>query len=317
MEEKQDLCANDAMLQQLLLGMVAREQATRLEVHVLGCRRCGERLAGIQAEDTLVEAAHARPTGPGRDDDEPLQRLVDRLCRLPMPAMGSAAGPPPVAEALDELRRFLAPAELPDELGRIAGYRVLKVLGSGGMGIVMEAEDMQLGRRAALKVMRPMLAASPAARTRFLREARAAAAIQHDNVVTIYQVGEHDGLPYLAMQLLDGEPLARRLARQGKFPLAETVRIGRQIAAGLAAAHAREVVHRDIKPDNIWLETEGDRVKILDFGLAHVADNLPRLTQSGAVAGTPAYMAPEQIANEAVDPRSDLFSLGCVLYEMC
>ena len=246
-----------------------REQATRLEVHVLGCRRCGERLAGIQAEDTLVEAA--RSTGqPGRTGTTTRRCSAWSIASadLPMPTMGSAADQPPAGEGLDELQRFLAPAESPDELGRIAGYRVLKVLGSGGMGIVMEAEDTQLGRRVALKVMRPMLAASPAASTRFLREARAAAAIQHDNVVTIYQVGEHDGLPYLAMQLLDGEPLARRLAGQGKLPLAETVRIGRQIAAGLAAAHARNVVHRDIKPDNIWLEAAGDRVKILDFGLA-------------------------------------------------
>ena len=141
------------------------------------------------------------------------------------------------------------------------------------MGIVLEAEDMQLGRRVALKVMKPLLAASPASKSRFLREARAAAAIQHDHVVTIHQVDEYHGLPYLAMPLLSGESLQQRLARQGKLPPAEAVRIGGQIALGLVAAHQQGVVHRDIKPDNIWLEAPNDRVRILDFGLAKVADD--------------------------------------------
>lgn len=156
-------------------------------------------------------------------------------------------------------------------------------------------------------------------RQRFLREARAAAAFEHDHLVTIYRVGEHGRLPYFAMQLLSGETLAGRIKRVGKLPPDLCLGLARQIASGLAAAHEHGIVHRDIKPENVWFEAgeTGDRVRILDFGLAHVTDEGPCLTDPGTVAGTPAYMAPEQARGEAVDHRADLFSLGCVLYEMC
>jgi len=314
---EQDLCASDELLQQLLLGKLPREQAAGLEEHVLGCRRCGERLAGISAEDALVEAVHAQATLADWRDDAETKELIDRLYRLPIATMSIASGQASVGENLRELQRFLAPAQSAGELGRIGTYRVLRILGAGGMGIVMEAVDIQLGRRVALKAMNPLLTANPASKTRFLREARAAAAIQHDHVVTIHQVGEYEGLPYLAMQLLSGESLQQRLARQGKLSPAEALRIGRQIALGLSAAHQQGVVHRDIKPDNIWLEAPNDRVKILDFGLAKVADDEVSLTHSGALAGTPSYMSPEQARGEPVDHRADLFSLGCVIYRMC
>ena len=316
MAENQGPCATDEVLQQLLLGLLPRPQAACLEMHVLDCRRCGQRLAATQAEDALVEAARGQATLPHEPDDADVQRLVNYLCELTLPTMGLVSGHQVAAEEPEALRRFLAPATSADELGRIGAYRVLEVLGLGGMGIVLEAEDTQLGRRVALKVMRPLLAASPAARARFLREARAAAAVEHDHVVVIHQVGEHDGLPYLAMPLLMGESLARRVARQGRLPAAETVRIGREIAEGLAAAHQRGVVHRDIKPENIWLEAPQDRVKILDFGLARLTDDRLALTQSGTVAGTPLYMSPEQARGEGVDHRTDLFSLGCVMYRL-
>ncbi len=182
------------------------------------------------------------------------------------------------------------------------------------MGVVLAAEDIQLGRRVALKVMRRSLAANPRARQRFLREARATAALRHDNVVTIYQVGEEGGVPFLAMELLDGEALEERLRRVGRLPPAEVLRIGRETAQALAAAHAKGLIHRDIKPGNLWLEKDSNRVKVLDFGLAYSAAEDVQLTQSGTVVGTPTYMAPEQARGESVDGRSDLFSLGCVLY---
>ena len=195
---------------------------------------------------------------------------------------------------------------------RVGGYALGRLLGEGGMGRVFAATDPALGRPVAVKVMRPELAAKPDARQRFLREARAAAAVSHDHVVRIYQVGEDDGVPFLAMELLDGQSLADRLAA-GPLPVAEVVRIGREAAAWLAAAHAAGLIHRDIKPANLWLEAPAGRVKLLDFGLARsVAD--PALTASGEVLGTPAYMAPEQAAGRPVDHRADLFSLGCVLY---
>ena len=205
-----------------------------------------------------------------------------------------------------------------------------KVLGHGGMGVVFQGEDPKLGRRVAIKAMLPHLAESKSAQQRFLREARAAAALEHDHIVPIFHVGEERGAPFIVMPFLQGEPLDQRLERDGKLPVAEVLRIGRQTAQGLAAAHKKGLIHRDIKPANIWLEDhdsplsprgrgaggEGFRVKILDFGLARPAMDNAQLTQQGAIIGTPAYMAPEQATGGAVDARCDLFSLGCVLYRM-
>src|SRR5262245_30309859 len=177
------------------------------------------------------------------------------------------------------------------------------------MGVVFLAEDPQLKRHIALKAMLPAIAADPDLRKRFFREAQAAAAVENDYVVPIYQIGEDRGVPYFAMPFLKGEPLDSWLD-EGKAPtLHDVVRIGRQIAQGLAAAHERGLIHRDIKPANIWLEAPNGRVRILDFGLARPEDaGAERLTHSGIIPGTPAYMAPEQARAENVDYRSDLFS---------
>jgi WD40 repeat protein len=211
---------------------------------------------------------------------------------------------------------FLAPPEAPDEVGRLGPYRVRRVLGTGGMGVVFHAEDPQLARPVALKAMLPALAVSADARQRFLREARAAAAISHDHVVPVFAVGEDRGVPFLAMPLLEGESLEERLHREEVLSPTEVLRIGREIAAGLAAAHERGLVHRDVKPANVWLEGSQRRVKILDFGLARAAAAGPQLTREGAIIGTPAFMSPEQVNGRPVDARGDLFSLGCVLYQM-
>ena len=152
------------------------------------------------------------------------------------------------------LTDFLAPPQADDELGRLGKYRILKVLGHGGMGVVFQAEDPKLKRSVAIKAMLPTLAASASAGKRFLREAQAMAAVEHDHIVRIYQVDEERGVPFLAMEFLKGEPLDERLKRDEKLPLAEVLRIGREIAEGLAAAHATGLIHRDIKPANIWLE---------------------------------------------------------------
>ena len=206
-----------------------------------------------------------------------------------------------------------------DGWGRIA---ILKLLGAGGMGLVLHAEDLVLKRAVALKVMRPELAKSKDGRQRFLRKARAIAAIEHRHIVHIYQVAEDRGVPYLAMPFLKGESLEERLKRERKLPVAEAIRLGRQIAEGLAAAHKNDLIHRDIKPGNIWLETQDDPrsarwVKLLDFGLARAAAGDDRASDEdrhdsrharlhGAGAG----------AGEKVDARCDLFSLGAVLYRM-
>jgi eukaryotic-like serine/threonine-protein kinase len=203
------------------------------------------------------------------------------------------------------------------EVGTLGPYRVLKQLGKGGMGAVYLALDPRLNRKLALKVMLPEFAADHDAKERFLREARAAAGISHDNVVIVHEADERDGVPYIAMQLLQGYPLDEYLRTKGAPPLPHVIRIAREAALGLAAAHALGLVHRDIKPANLWLEAPNGRVKVLDFGLAKPVGSESELTKSGAVVGTPSYMSPEQARGLKVDHRTDLFSLGAVLYRLC
>jgi eukaryotic-like serine/threonine-protein kinase len=211
---------------------------------------------------------------------------------------------------------FLRPAQAGDELGRLGNFRILRELGRGGMGVVFLAEDLRLGRQVALKAMLPQHAARPKAKDRFLREAKTAASIENDHIITILQVDEDNGVPFLAMPVLKGEPLNERLRREKRLPVAEAIRIAWEICDGLAAAHDRKLVHRDLKPGNLWIESPKGRVKILDFGLARPVETDQHLTRTGVVVGTPAYMAPEQARNPNVDFRADLFSLGVVLYQM-
>ena len=229
---------------------------------------------------------------------------------------------------------FLDPSLQAGSLGRIGAYEVHSVLGCGGMGIVLKAHDTRLNRMVAVKVLAPDLAANATARKRFTREAQAAAAITHPNVVTIHAVDEHK-LPFIVMEFVDGISLREHLEQQGPLPASEIARTGAQIAAALAAAHVRGLIHRDIKPANILLsvgnalrgvphpaggpstfDLRHSTVKVTDFGLARAADDLD-LTQTGEIAGTPQYMSPEQAQGLALDARSDLFSLGSVLYAMC
>ena len=199
----------------------------------------------------------------------------------------------------------------------IGGHRIIRLLGSGGMGRVWLAHDDTLDRDVAIKVMLPARATAPMARQRFLRESRAAAQVEHPHVVTIYHVGEERGLPYLVMPFLEGRSLADHLRREGRLPLAEALRIAQEIASGLGAAHARKLVHRDIKTDNVILVGPARRVRIIDFGLARdtlVPGNT--LTLDGIVVGTPAYMAPERASDGKIDSRVDLFGLGVIFYEM-
>ncbi len=276
------------------------EHAAGKKVRCGGCHQVVDAPQTATALTGAFAAPHQVPGGPRPVEDRPT-----------LPPHGADAGPASAADR--ELYDFLAPPHGPGELGRLGPYRVL---GSGGMGVVFEAEDTQLHRPVALKALLPALAASAAARERFLREARAAAAVAHDHVVTIYQVGEDRGIPFLAMQLLRGETLEARLRREKRLPAAEVIRLGREIAEGLAAAHARGLIHRDVKPSNVWLEAGTGRVKLLDFGLALAAGADTRLTQTGALVGTLGYLAPEQTRPGPPDPRADLFALGCVLYRL-
>jgi serine/threonine protein kinase/Leucine-rich repeat (LRR) protein len=224
----------------------------------------------------------------------------------------------PVAIGNLDSPRFAAPSHDGD-IGRLGKYRIQKELGRGGMGAVYLAFDERLQRKVALKVMLPRAAADATARERFLREARAAAQISSDHVVNIFEADEIDGTPYIALQFLQGYPLDEYLRKKGDLTIPQVVRIAADTALGLSKAHKLGIVHRDIKPGNLWLEAPAGRVKILDFGLAKpvVGSEAAELTGSGAVMGTPAYMAPEQGMGQPVDVRADLFSLGCVLYRLC
>jgi serine/threonine protein kinase len=210
---------------------------------------------------------------------------------------------------------FLQPPGNPASMGRLGPYEILEVLGQGGMGIVLKAFDAGLHRPVAIKVLAAEFAANAAARKRFAREAKAAAAVVHDHVVPIHAVDPDAAPPYLVMAFIPGRSLQQRIDQTGPLELKEILRIGMQTASGLAAAHAKGLVHRDIKPANIMLENGVERVRITDFGLARAVDDCS-VTQDGVLTGTPQYMAPEQARAESVDQRADLFSLGSLLYAM-
>jgi serine/threonine protein kinase len=226
-------------------------------------------------------------------------------------------GSAPADSCTSELIAFLKPSTQPGSLGRLAHYEVQEVVGQGAFGIVMRAFDDRLHRVVAIKMLAPQLATNGTARARFTREARAGAAVRDEHVVNIYAVSDDDAaLPYLVMEYVAGQTLQHKLDKEGPLPVTEILRIGGQIARGLAAAHATGHVHRDIKPANILLENGVERVKITDFGLARAVDDAS-ISISGVVAGTPMYMSPEQAQGEHVDHRADLFSLGSVLYTLC
>jgi serine/threonine protein kinase len=211
---------------------------------------------------------------------------------------------------------FLEPSTRPGSLGRLGHYEVLEVIGYGGFGIVLRAQDETLQRAVAVKVLAPALAVTSPARKRFLREARSYAAIRHENVVQVHAVEELP-LPYLVMEFVPGGTLQQMLDRTGPLDLPDVLNIGRQIAEGLAAAHGTGLIHRDVKPSNVLIEGgPQQRIKLTDFGLARAADDAT-ISGSGLVVGTPLYMAPEQARGQALDHRADLFSLGSVLYVMC
>ena len=203
------------------------------------------------------------------------------------------------------------------EVGR---YRLESVIGRGGMAIVYQAEDLRLGRRVALKVLAPELAESPDFRERFLRESRFAAGLEHPNIVPIYEAGDADGLLYIAMRYLPDGDLNKLLAKEGRLAPAEVVAIGSQVAAALDTAHAVGLVHRDVKPANILIGSRGDaehppHVYLSDFGLIKRSSSMSAMTATGRFLGTMNFAAPEQIRGEPLDARSDVYALGCVLYQ--
>lgn len=309
-------CPSTQELRELLDGSLSEQQQATRTKHLDHCGCCQAKLEELATGGTNLSQVVER-----LDQSEPAAtsvywQAIRAVGQAPGTAVTTAAEIP--ARVRDTSTNFLLPATDPAYLGRLAHFDVMRVLGRGGMGIVLEAFDSRLQRNVAIKVLDPELASDETARSRFCREARAAASVTHENVVAVHQVEKavDIGLPYLVMQLISGESLEQRLLREKRLPLKEIVRIAVQAAQGLAAAHSQGLIHRDIKPGNILLEPPHDKVKLTDFGLARVADDV-KLTRTGFVAGTPLYMAPEQAMGEAADPRSDLFSFGAILYEMC
>jgi serine/threonine protein kinase/predicted RNA-binding Zn-ribbon protein involved in translation (DUF1610 family) len=319
-------CPDIGNWQSLLEDGSGGEASVELIAHLETCADCRQALETLAADPGAWEDA-ARGLEKRMRKEPALRGVLERLKSEELPAP-------------DDDLAFLRPADKTGLLGMLGPYEVEEEIGRGGMGVVLKARDPALDRVVALKVLSPHLATSRAARRRFVREGRSAAAVCHEHIVTVYSVNEADGLPYLVMQYVAGESLQDRLDRAGPLELEDIARIGAQTASGLAAAHAHKLIHRDIKPANILLENRGagsggavsgekssdrsalaayrspDRVKITDFGLARMTDDV-QLTQNGVLAGTPEYMAPEQARGESVDHRADLFSLGSVLYAMC
>ncbi len=329
-------CLSATELEAVLQGSLTEDDLQRLTQHIGQCTTCQEALQlaatgelaieqlvaeqsrnqvasdsaywkAIQAVGTVADAKAT--TVPDSPDDAGQRKTVGLDANEPKTDTESPSG----AAGLS----FLQPSDDPAYLGKLDHFQIARVIGRGGMGIVLEAFDSHLQRQVAIKVLNPEFAKNEVARKRFCREGRAAAAISHEHVVSMYQVAkESEGqVAYLVMQLIEGDTLEKRLATAPRMLPQEVALIGMQIAAGLSAAHARGMVHRDIKPANVLLERTTNRVKLTDFGLARASDDV-RLTRTGMVAGTPLYMSPEQAMGVTADERSDLFSFGAVLYEM-
>lgn len=303
----QSKSCDDRLLTRFLHRELSDDEQSALAEHLDACPRCCRELESRTAQAGWWQAAGESL----RDEPYELKPLSEWL---------STGGDEDADDGrhaeIERVLERLAPTDDPQSLGRIGGYEVRGVIGQGGMGVVLKAFDPALNRFVAIKTLAPHLAVSGAARKRFAREAQAAAAVVQDNVIEIYAVHEQNALPYLVMPYMRGTTLQKRLDQGGPLSLVEILRIARQTALGLAAAHAQGLVHRDVKPANILLAEGVERVKITDFGLARAADDAS-LTRTGVIVGTPQYMSPEQARGEAVDHQSDLFSLGSVMYAMC
>ena len=313
-------CPDRTTLVEYLQGKLVPPDLETCESHVEACDSCHETLRGLNPSDTLSEVVSKamESAAPMADDADVVENLVRQMSKtdgLTATAKHFVCSEELLMDRAAEVIRLLTPdSESSESIGILAGFRLLELIGAGGTGVVFRAHDLSLDRAVALKVLRPSL--GPVARERFVAEARAAASIDHENVVTIYQVGQQERLAWIAMKWVPGETLENRLLREGPLDEQEIRQLVEQIANGLAEAHRQQLVHRDIKPANIWISDSDGKVQILDFGLVRITDSDLALTSTGMLAGTPSFMSPEQSKGQELDTRSDLFSLGCVIYQM-
>ena len=306
---------NPNELKDAIAGILNDDRQRSVESHIAECKNCQQQLEKLVAEQSDWNKVSDYFLADEINTPYSLEPTVD--IKL---VQNGDSNSYEIAESSAEFSpdhgAILQPASHPEMLGRIDGFEIEQMIGQGGMGIVYKGFDTELNRPIAIKVLADHLASSGVARQRFAREARAAAAVIHPNVVPIHSVNSTAKRPYIVMTLVSGRSLQAHISEHGPMNVKDIVRIGKQIASGLAAAHREGLVHRDIKPANILLEKDVSRVMITDFGLARAADDVA-ITQTGWLAGTPHYMSPEQSTGLEVDARSDLFSLGSVLYFMC
>lgn len=296
MSEKSETCFDAKHLSRFLHEQLDESEESSVVEHLNNCASCQTTLESIAADGSLW--------------CELREYYSDRKNDSSRPSAFSSE------DEVKHLVELLGPTDYPDMMGRIGTYEVSGVVGRGSTGLVLKAFEQRLNRYVAIKVLSPNFASSGSARARFEREARAVAAVAHEHVVPVFAVDEYRNVPYLVMQYVGGGSLQQRIDRQGPLEVCEVVRVGMQVASGLAAAHAQGIVHRDVKPANVMLESGVERAMVTDFGLARVIDEAS-MTRSGIITGTPQFMSPEQAKGDYIDHRSDLFSLGSLMYTAC
>ncbi|MFZ9793703.1 MAG: protein kinase domain-containing protein, partial [Gemmataceae bacterium] len=303
---QKEICPPDSQLKLYIDSKLSDTDLALIKDHIKMCGKCRSSFTNLlKAKSASSSAAIQGPYFAKNETTKSDETITEKNSSCPQ---ANAAYP------------FLDPPKKHGNLGQLGGYELIRVIGEGGMGIVFEAEDEGLGRKVALKVLKPDLT-DDTYKKRLAREAKVAGSLEDDHICRVYQVGQDKDISFIAMEFLQGQTLEDKLAKDGWLPIPVAFRIAREIAQGLAVAHDQNLIHRDIKPANIWLEgdpksSDFKRVKILDFGLARGIDQDNQLTAKGMIVGTPNYMSPEQICGEKLDHKTDLFSLGCLVYRM-
>ena len=295
MKKNEQACLTSVLVQRFLDEQLTDEENGWIEAHLGDCSKCRHKLESVVTH--------------GRGWDVFREHLFDFNFSEEFSESEGEPGKP-------EWNDLLAPTDDPSKLGRLGRYEICGVIGQGSMGIVFKAHDARLNRFVAIKLLAPSFASLGRSRQRFEREGRAIASVRDPHVIEVHGVDEYQRRPYIVMQYMPDGSLQKRLNRNGLLTTKEVCRIGMQVAKGLAAAHRQGIIHRDIKPANILLQDGIECAVVSDFGLARVADEAT-MTRSGTIAGTPQFMSPEQARGDSLDMRSDLFSLGCVMYATC
>lgn len=327
----QQKCPPTSQLQALVAGTLAGSEEAAVADHLAVCEMCQSQVDNIAAPAEFKADVAQWLAGSEGHSDALSKVIASAEADIRESSRELATGQPTVSvtgnsqedsvlsgsvsqkRGYADVEKWLESDDDPAVIGRLDQFRLTEFIGRGGMGAVFKAEDVKLQRDVAVKVLSPELASNKEACERFLREARAIAAINHINIVTVHAVGEDAALPYFVMEYVEGHSLQEHLDRRGRLKDSETTRIARHVAKGLAAAHAQGIIHRDIKPANILIQKDSKRAKLTDFGLARASGD-GSLTSAGFLVGTPAYLPPEALEEKQTDERSDLFSLGVTFY---